>query len=63
MNAEGLSIHIPSERATFYFDSIKQKNEFIKNHVRYGADWQPFLINRGWKRQNRYTNNYDYYRE
>ena len=63
MKSEGLSIYIPCERSTFYFKSIKQKEEFIKNHVRYGADGRPFLINHGWKRNNRFTNNYDYYQE
>lgn len=63
MKKEGLSIRIPCERATFYFDNIEQKNNFIKYHVRYDAKGQPFLINRGWKKHSRNYDNYDYFKE
>ncbi len=60
MNKEGLCICIPRENAIFYFVSEKQKVSFIKNHVRYDAKKQPYLINRGWKRHSRFMSNYEY---
>lgn len=49
MNQGKLSLHLPHERATFYFHSEKQMKRFISDHVRTGKDGLPHLHETGIK--------------